>query len=64
MNIYTKNFGFNYHNHPQNIAYSSAVILFEQLLEYGCGTVWNGHHTAQAFAALFNEDCLKKEKND
>lgn len=40
---------------PQNLAYASCVTLFEELLEHRCKVPGNGHHVAQAFAAMFKD---------
>jgi len=37
----------------ENVAYGCSVYLFETVIEYGCGTGFNGHHTAQRFAEHF-----------
>ena len=47
---------------PLNIAYNSAVNLFEHLLEHGCGALCNGHHVAQDFSDYFKEGILTEKE--
>jgi hypothetical protein len=44
------------HGRRMNIAYKAAVGLFETILEHGCKAGGNGHHVAQDFASMFDDN--------
>lgn len=55
-----KQFMIERHRNPKEdrlsiIAYNSAIPLFEQLLEGGCGAICNGHHVGQDFGVCFKK---------
>jgi hypothetical protein len=47
-----------------NTAYASSVLLFESLLEHGCGAIGNGHHVAQMYSAMFPQKTIQECSNE